>query len=81
MDKESQTTEQDWLDAVENVFQYAKKQNPPVIGRSEIESLIIGLRSLAKSPKGIQVLNMLNTYLATMKKKNKKFLPITFLVP
>ncbi len=76
-----ESTEQDWLDAVEGVFQYAKRQDPPVISRSEVESLITGLRYFAKSPKGIQVLNMLNTYLDRMKKKNKKFLPLTFLVP
>ena len=73
--------EQDWLDAVKQVFTDAKSRKPPLISRSEVESLVIGLRSLAQSPKGVQVLSMLNGYLGTMKKKNKKFLPITFLVP
>jgi hypothetical protein len=71
-----EATENDWLRAIGNVFKLAAKEQPPQISRSEVESLIIGLRSLAKSPEGLRTLEMLNGYLDTMKKKNKKFLPI-----
>lgn len=69
--------EQEWLDAVENVFNYAKTQKPAKIGRSEVESLLIGMRSLNLSPKGQKVVTMLQSYFDTMKASRKNWLPIS----
>jgi hypothetical protein len=81
MNQRPKATEAGQLNNVKIVFDFAKSQKPPMISRSEVESLIIGLTSVAESPKAKQVLSMLHTYLDRMKKKNKKFLPITFLTP
>ena len=76
MNYTQKSTEQIWLDAVEKVFDNAKKQKDQSVSRSEIESLIIGLRSVAESEKGKKVLEMLNNYLEIMKKKKKRFLKV-----
>ena len=78
------TTEQDWLNSVKQVFDYAAQQRPPMISQSEVESLLIGLRGLEKipltgkplSPAGQKTVEMLQGYLDIMKQKKKKFLPI-----
>jgi hypothetical protein len=78
-----EATEQDWLNAVKRIFDFASKQKPPRISQSEIESLLMGLTGLKTKPfgkplsdAGEKAIEMLNGYLQIMKKKKKHFLPI-----
>ena len=69
--------EQKWIQATKNIFNAAMKQQPPQISRSEVESLIIGLRSNVVTKRGAEVLSMLEGYLKLMKDKKKSFVKIT----
>lgn len=70
------TEEQKWLDATKRIFDNALKQTPPQISRSEVESLIIGLRSNVVTPKGKAVLKMLQSYFDFMKVKHRNFMRV-----
>jgi len=83
MEQRRRSTEQDYLNNVKQVFDFASKQHPPMISQSEIESLLIGLTGIERgpfskplSPAGKKTVDMLNGYLDVMKKKKKRFLPI-----
>jgi len=79
-----EANEQDWLNSIRQVFTWAKKQKPPQIAQSEIESLLLGLRGQETNPlypkqltpAGKKAEQMLQGYLDVMKTKKKRFLPI-----
>lgn len=71
------------LNNVRIIFDGAVLRDPPVVWRSEIDTLIIGLTGIKNdpflpklSPKAEKVLKMLEEKAALMKKKKRKFLPI-----
>jgi hypothetical protein len=68
--------EQKWLEATKQAFDVALKGRPPQISRSEVESLIMGLRSNVVTPKGKEVLKMLQGYLNFMKVKHRTFMKV-----
>jgi hypothetical protein len=68
--------EQKWLKVVKQAFDTALKGQPPQISRSQVESLIIGLRSNVATPKGERVLKMLQSYLDFMKVKHRTFMKV-----
>jgi len=70
------TEERKWLEATKQVFSDALKDNPPWIGRSQVESLIIGLRSNVVTPRGKEILKMLQSYADVMKAKHRPFLKV-----
>jgi hypothetical protein len=65
-----------WLRAVNQIFDNAKKENPSYIYRSEVESLIIGLRSNATSEEGRKVLQSLMTLQKRLKDSSKNRLKL-----
>ena len=68
--------ERKWLEATKHVFSDALKDAPPQISRSQVESLIIGLRSNVVTPRGKEILKMLQSYLDVMKVKHRSFLKV-----
>jgi hypothetical protein len=68
--------EQKWLKATKQVFDTALKGRTPQISRSEVESLIMGLRNNVVTPKGKEVLKMLQSYSDYMKVKHRTFMKV-----
>ena len=68
--------EQKWLKATKRTFDAALTQHPPKIARSEVETLIIGLRGNVVTSRGKEILKMLQSYADFMKVKHRDFMKV-----